>query len=301
VAAAAGRLRTRLAAGWLRLQMSDLGRGPSVDVLAISLSTTDAVGHKYGPDSREVHDNVLRLDRAMGAFLDSLFRLRDSTRIVIALTADHGVAPIPEVHFAGKPGATMRANLNPLVDRTLQALAARGASADAFDFEYGMLFADRLALRRAGVDADSLVRGFLAEARRVPGVLRADTRAALARADTVRDAIARRWMHALPPDLDVAAVVTLQPYVYWAPAGAVSTGATHGSPHDYDAHVPVLFWGRPFAPGRRREPARVVDMAPTLAHVLGVTPTERLDGRVLTSALRSAPRARSASTARAPR
>ena len=283
------------------LNALDLGRGPAVDVLAISLSTTDAVGHKYGPDSRELHDNVLRLDRAMGAFLDSLFKLRDSARVVIALTADHGVAPIPEIHFAGKPNATLRANLHPLVDRTMRALAARGASTDAFDFEYGMVFADRLALRRAGVDADSLVRAFLAEARRVPGELRADTRAALARADTVRDAIARRWLHALPPDLDVVGLVTLQPYVYWAPAGTVSTGATHGSPHDYDAHVPVLFWGQPFAPGRRREPARVVDMAPTLAHVLGVAPTERLDGRVLMSALRQARRAGTPSTARPPR
>jgi predicted AlkP superfamily pyrophosphatase or phosphodiesterase len=266
----------------------DLGRGPSTDILAVSLSTTDAVGHKYGPDSREVHDQILRLDRAMGAFLDSLFKLRDSTRIVIALTADHGVAPIPEVHFAGRPNATLRANLNPLVDRTKKALEARGAGDDAFDFEYGMVFADRLALRRAGVNADSLVRGFLVEARRVPGVLRADTRAALARADTVRDGVARRWLHSIPADLDVAGVVTLQPYVYWAPAGAVTTGATHGTPHDYDAHVPVLFWGQAFAPGRRREPARVVDMAPTLAHVLGVAPTERLDGRILTSALRPA-------------
>ena len=264
----------------------DLGRGPAPDILAVSLSTTDAVGHKYGPDSREQHDNILRLDRALGAFLDSLFKLRDSSRIVIALTADHGVAQIPEVHFAGRPGATLRANLNPLVDRTEAALKARGVPTDAFDFEYGMVFADRDLLRRARVNPDSLVRAFLAEARRVPGVLRTDTRAALAAADTVKDAIARRWLHALPPDLNVVGIVTLQPYVYWAPAGAVATGASHGSPHDYDARVPVLFWGRPFAAGRRTEVARVVDMAPTLAHVLGVEPTEKLDGHVLRSALR---------------
>ena len=281
------------------LSALELGRGPAVDVLAISLSTTDAVGHKYGPDSREIHDQVLRLDRMMGAFLDSLFKLRDSTRVVIALTADHGVAPIPEVHFAGKPNATLRANLHPLVTRTRSALEARGASADAFDFEYGMVLVDRVALRRAGVNADSLVRAFLAEARRVPGVLRVDTRAALAAADTVRDAIARRWLHAIPADLDVAGIVTLEPYVYWAPAGAVVTGASHGSPHDYDAHVPVLFWGQAFAPGRRSEPARVVDMAPTLARALGVTPTERLDGRVLTSAFRNARGPRAPATVRA--
>lgn len=272
----------------------DLGRGPAIDILAVSLSSTDAVGHRFGPDSRELHDNVLRLDRALGAFLDSLFRLRDSTRIVIALTADHGVAPIPEIHFAGRPNATLRANLHPLVNRTTAALRARGVPDAAFDFEYGMMLTDRAALRASGVDPDSLIRGFLAEARRVPGVLRADTRAALARADTTRDAIARRWLHATPPDLEVAGYVTLEPYVYWAPSGAPSTWstyATHGSPHDYDARVPVLFWGRDIRAGRRIEPARVVDMAPTLARVLGVVPTERLDGRVLDAALRPSVRA----------
>ncbi|MCU0623167.1 MAG: hypothetical protein MUF53_04800, partial [Gemmatimonadaceae bacterium] len=66
------------------------------------------------------------------------------------------------------------------------------------------------------------------------------------------------------------------------------TYATHGTPHDYDARVPVIFWGAGVAPGKRDEPARVVDMAPTLAALLGVRPLERLDGRPLSSALTAA-------------
>src|SRR5919107_3909939 len=77
------------------LRTLDLGRGPAPDLLNISLSTTDNVGHRYGPDSRELHDQILRLDRDLGAFLDQLFRERDSTRIVIALTADPGMTPLP--------------------------------------------------------------------------------------------------------------------------------------------------------------------------------------------------------------
>ena len=64
-------------------------------ILAISLSATDYIGHKYGPDSREIHDQILRLDRTLGRFLDSLYTLRDSSRVLIALTSDHGVAPLP--------------------------------------------------------------------------------------------------------------------------------------------------------------------------------------------------------------
>ena len=85
----------------------------------------------------------------------------------------------------------------------------------------------------------------------------------------------------LPPELPVEVVVTLQPYNYWGQGNA-----THGTPHDYDAHVPVLFYGPPFKPGKYDEFARVVDMAPTLAEVLGITPLERLDGHVLRSSIR---------------
>ncbi|MEO6446911.1 MAG: alkaline phosphatase family protein, partial [Gemmatimonadaceae bacterium] len=72
----------------------ELGASPGrTDLLAVSLSTTDAVGHRYGPDSRELHDQIVRVDRYLGAFIDSLYRMRDSASIVFALTSDHGVAP----------------------------------------------------------------------------------------------------------------------------------------------------------------------------------------------------------------
>src|SRR5215218_8102962 len=79
------------------LQALDLGRGPQTDLLAISLSATDYVGHRYGPDSREQHDNVLRLDRGFGTCISALFRLRDWSTIVFALTGDHGVTSFPEL------------------------------------------------------------------------------------------------------------------------------------------------------------------------------------------------------------
>jgi hypothetical protein len=112
-------------------------------------------------------------------------------------------------------------------------------------------------------------------------VQRADRWRDLATRDTVRDVIARRWLHMFPPDLPVALVVTLEPYAVFG-----SSTFTHGSPHDYDAHVPLVFYGPWFRPGRYDELARVVDAAPTLARVAGVRPAERLDGRVLVRALR---------------
>ena len=259
-----------------------LGRGPQTDLLAVSLSTTDAVGHAFGPDSREIHDQILRLDRYLGAFLDSLFVLRDSTRIVIALTADHGVQPYPAIHAARTRGAVARfVDLDPVYLRAMSALMARGLDTAAFRFEEGMVFVDRAAFARARVNADSVLTRFAEEVRKVPGA-RADLVRSLASADTVRDAVARRWLHMLPPELPVELVVSLAPYAYWQGV----TMATHGTPNDEDAHVPLIFWGAPFRAGHFTDFARVVDLAPTLAATVKVPPLERLDGRVLSRGLR---------------
>jgi predicted AlkP superfamily pyrophosphatase or phosphodiesterase len=254
-----------------------IGAGPQPDVLAVSLSTTDAIGHRYGPDSREIHDQIIRLDRALGAFLDTLFTMRDSTRVIIALTADHGVTPLPGAGVAGRPVDARRVVIDSVLARIRAGITARGVDTDAVRFQEGVLTVDRRALSRAGVNADSVARRFAVEARRVPGVARADEVKALSRADTVRDAIARRWLHTLIPGGDAAVVVTLRPYDVWGP----STIAMHGQPSDLDARVPIIFYGAPFRRGVRKESARVVDIAPTLAEVLGVPPAERLDGVVL--------------------
>jgi len=275
---------------WLTLQGAlagadamQLGKGPQTDLLAVSLSTTDGIGHKYGPDSREIHDQILRLDRYLGEFLDSLYTGRDSSRIVIALTSDHGVQPFPELHFRGQQ-TSLRVNVEPVLTSTMRALAGRGLdTALALDFEYGMVFADSMAFQRANVNLDSVLTVMATAFRAVPGVARVDRVRDLAKADTVRDAVARRWIHALPKSLPVLLLVTPRPFVYWN--GVMY--ATHGSPNDADARVPILFYGPGFARGVTRSRAvRVVDIAPTLARRLGLVPGETQDGVVLRDAFR---------------
>jgi predicted AlkP superfamily pyrophosphatase or phosphodiesterase len=259
-----------------------LGAGPQTDVLAISLSTTDAIGHRFGPDSRELHDQILRLDRVIGAFLDSLYKLRDPATVVVALTADHGVSPYPEARQTGAAAAAMHVDYwDVFVASILAPLVRRGVDTSAVRLDEGMLFVDRETLARAHIDADSLVRAFVATIRKVPGVLRVDRVRDLA-ADTTRAPIARRWSHMIPPDFPVEAVITLKPYY----VAGQPTVAMHGTPHDYDTHVPIIFFGTPFKPGKYDELARTVDIAPTLARVTATRPTERLDGHVLEKALK---------------
>lgn len=248
------------------------------DLLAVSLSATDAIGHRYGPDSKEIHDHLLRLDRYLGEFLDALTGLRGASRVVVALTADHGVAPFPELrspYYANHDA--QRVDARPVWRLVFDALRAAGIDTAAVENDDGFRVLDPAAFRRAGVAPDSIAALWVRELRRLNGVERADLIADLAHADTTRDHVARRWLHMLPLDGPVRAVVTLEPFGYWHGTNF----ATHGQPHDYDTNVPVLFWGAGIAAGRRGGEARVVDMGPTLAAWLGVTPLERLDGRPL--------------------
>lgn len=269
------------------LQEKQLGADAKrTDLLAISLSTTDAIGHKYGPDSREIHDQILRLDRYLGAFLDSLFKLRDQQRIVIALTGDHGMTPYPEVHSGRYPNQNAkRVSLEKPIAALKASLAEAGVPDSAWAFDEGVFFVrDAAAFDSVHVNADLVVRTFAAELRKVPGVMRADMFTELASANPVKDKIARRWLHMFDAGGAAKLAVTLTPYSYWASTNY----ATHGMPHDSDANVPVLFWGAGVRGGAYTDEVRTVDMAPTLAAILGIKPTETLDGVVLTKVVRGA-------------
>jgi predicted AlkP superfamily pyrophosphatase or phosphodiesterase len=261
-----------------------LGEGPATDLLAVSLSTTDAIGHAYGPDSREIHDQIVRLDRYLGAFFDTLFTLRDSTRIVVALTSDHSVTPLPSAKSRYPNQGAGKVNVRPAVGPLFQSLRDAGVDTGTFRFDDdGILYLDEAALRRRGIRLEAVARLFATEVMKIPGVLRVDRVASLATKDTTTDYVARRWLHMLPTDLNAAAVVTLKPYWYWTGVNF----ATHGSPHDSDAQVPIIFYGAGIKPGRNTRKALVVDIAPTLAEIIGVRPTEaRLDGRPLRDAIK---------------
>jgi arylsulfatase A-like enzyme len=201
---------------------------------------------------------------------------------VFALTADHGVAPIPEVRAQREHVPAVRVSINPPLRAISDRLRAAGVDTTPLGFEEGVLILNRAAIGRTKLKLDSVVNAVAVELRAVPGVQRVDLMKDLAKADTTKDYVARRWIHMIPSDFPVDLVVTLAPYAYYGD-GSVST---HGTPHDYDAHVPVVFYGPAFKSGKFTDAVKVVDIAPTLAAVIGVRPTETLDGRVRTEAIR---------------
>lgn len=257
----------------------ELGRRGTTDLLVVSLSTTDAVGHAYGPDSRELHDQVLRLDRWLGWFLDSLAALVPRDRTLLALAGDHGVTSFPEYITAVRHRPAGRVWLGDLARSVEQTLGRRYRA--RFGFDAGLLFGDVAALRAAGVDLDSLAAALAREAAARPGVARVFTPAAL-RAAPRADGEAELWRRALPDDLGWLLCATPEPGWIWSD-GTLS--AEHGSTSVEDQRVPIAFLGAGIPARRYDDAVSTTDIAPTLAALLGVRPLEPLDGRPLVQLL----------------
>jgi len=266
------------------LRQTGIGLGPRTDVMAVSFSATDVIGHAFGPDSREAHENEIRLDQTLGWFIDSVFKLRDSNSVMIALTGDHGVSPIPELareRGEAKGDQGLRVTIQEEVDAVRAGLRAAGVDTMAFEDDEQLVGIRRDLVSAAKLKPDSILDAFARAVKLVPGVYRVDRMSALRKANPDKDPIARRWVHQIPESVPVDLVITLTRYSYWS-----SIPATHGSPWDQDAHVPIIFYGRWVKPGTYTTFARTVDMAPTLAAIVGVKPTEPLDGVVLKEILK---------------
>jgi predicted AlkP superfamily pyrophosphatase or phosphodiesterase len=248
-----------------------LGARSGTDFLAISLSTTDAVGHKWGPGSREIHDQVLRLDHWLGWFLDSLATMVPLDQVAVVVSADHGVTEFPEAGNGGRMAtpAVVRALNQWAVSRYRINLGA--------NMEGGWLMADTPALAARGVNVDSLAASLAADLIRTPGVRAVYTPKSLAAAPA-SDLEAGRWRRQIPPGTSWLVAIAVAEGWVWGTSRS-STG--HGTTNLTDVRVPMLFRIPGVAPEVVSRTVRTVDIAPTLAAVLGIQPTQVVEGVVL--------------------
>jgi len=278
-----------------------LGQDDDTDVLTVSFSANDYVGHRFGPYSQEVMDVTLRTDRNIATLLDFVNARVGLANTLIALTADHGVSPIPEhaaamglgggrVPFAdvmGKIQAAISARYNPQKkspDPTADYLL-RFAEANTWRewFINNNIYFNYDALRRDGVNIEEFSNVVVAAALTVPGIARAFSRLQLLRgATSITDPIERRALHGFYPARSGDVVMVAEPFKYIAE----TINATHGSPYSYDTNVPTIIMGAGVNPGRYLEPAAPNDIAPTLSALLRITAPSNSTGRVLIEALR---------------
>lgn len=258
-----------------------LGRRSAPDLLCVSFSQIDSAGHAYGPDSHEMMDSVIRLDRVLAGLFDCLDQEVGLQHCLIVLTADHGVCPMPErvqrMSDAIPAGRIVLADVEAAARRALDAAFGSLPDHEYWFTRYNTMFHLRAsALAAKQIDAASAA---------------AVVRDALLTLDCVDRAYTRSQMLALPSDGDSAQAMirrsydprsggevfyTVRPYFF-----VQAAGSAHGSPHHYDTHVPLIWFGPGIRPGVHLERIGIDDLAPTLAALLQVPVPPQARGRRL--------------------
>ncbi len=262
------------------VEHEQLGQRGVTDMLCLSFSTNDSVGHTYGPDSHEVMDITLRTDRMLAEFLAFLDARIGLKRCTIVLTADHGAAPLPERVQAMSSGISAgRVDTGRLLKTCEAALdSAFGPlaggqrwlvpDANQFLFAAGVLAEKKV----AAVAAENVVRD---ACRTVDFVDEAYTRSAMLAGD-VKGAYAEATLLSFNRERTGDVYFRVKPY--WVDR---KTGTNHGTPYAYDVCVPLLWFGVGVKPGVYSQRVGVDDVAPTLAHILHLLPPPRSEGRQL--------------------
>ena len=257
-----------------------LGRGSATDYLALSLSTLDLVGHDFGPESHEVQDVLSSLDVTIGRLFTFLDDRLGRGEYVVALSADHGVAPIPEqATKAGlDAGRISTATISQSVEKALEPVLGPGPHVGRVIATDVYFEPQRSAAILGNAAAMKTIRDALLA---VPGLQHVFSRAEISRPgdDPLLQAIKLSYVPGRSGDIVVA------PKSGWvfSTAGGVPA-VNHGTAHPYDRRVPVILMGKHIERGTYPQAASPADIAPTLAFLAGIT-MDRAQGRVLKEAV----------------
>lgn len=258
-----------------------LGADEIADLLTISFSSNDLVGHAYGPNSHEVHDITLRTDRSLAELFSYLDRRIGLDRTLIVVTADHGVGPAPEqVEALGYGGRIEARDLREAVETTLDERFGQEKWVLA-DVNYNVYF-DESVISRLKLTTEEVENVAALALMKRKGISEVFTRTQILSGDLPRTVTAQRVVNGYHPQRNGNLVIVTMPF-YLIGEGAV---ASHGTPYGYDTHVPVIFLGSGVAAGEYHQDCSPADIAPTLAALLRVEPPSNSIGRVLAEALK---------------
>jgi hypothetical protein len=254
------------------IDAEQLGQRDTPDLLTISFSSNDSIGHTWGPDSHEVLDVTLRSDLIVRELLNHLDAKVGRGRYVLAMTADHGICPLPEVSRARGLDAG-RIAFNMLAAEAEAFLCAHyspiGGSARWFECStfYPWFYFNRALLKELKIEQAEAEAALAHWLDQQPGVKKAYTRTQLERPRPA-SADERIWKSYHPRCGDV----TVIPKPYWIFNLPFAGGTTHGTPYPYDTHVPLRVYGPGILPGVRSEPITPQATAAILAKSLGIPP-----------------------------
>jgi predicted AlkP superfamily pyrophosphatase or phosphodiesterase len=268
------------------IEVEKLGADETPDLFFVSLSSPDFIGHYYGPDSLEVADSVVRVDRALGQFLDML-QSKFGHHVTVAITSDHGVQSIPEVatalgRDAGRLNFVKPTKSKIFADfgrerRIVELAAAKRlglrttVSSPASDslirfFESPAFYFDWARIHALGLDGEKVKRVFAEEAKKIKGVAAAYTNSELMRSNDNPSPIVQSLRLGFRPDRSGDVLMVLREGYVWSSNGM---GTTHGQPVERDQHIPVMFWGAGISKGIHEEKVSALRLATTLAAIFG--------------------------------
>jgi predicted AlkP superfamily pyrophosphatase or phosphodiesterase len=259
-----------------------LGTGPATDLLVISLSANDILGHQVGPDSPQMRSMALELDRSLAEFFTFLGHQIGMANIWMALSADHGVAPLPDfaktlrLPAANLDTKALRAQINSLLSKKYAKKADY-----VLDLDYPLAWLNEQAF--AGTAAgkkESEAESDVGEVLKQVGLTGYFTKSQLARGETPATELGRRYAHSYSPEGGWYVIGIPAPFQV-----GITKGTDHATPFSYDTHVPLAFYGLAFQPGIYRTHAEPVDLVATLASLLGINAPTSATGRVLIEGL----------------
>jgi predicted AlkP superfamily pyrophosphatase or phosphodiesterase len=243
-----------------------LGADNITDLLAISLSSPDYIGHAYGPNSVEQEDDFLRLDKDLGNFLDYLDSAIGKNQYLLFLSADHGVAHIPgflnEHHIAAS-----NSDLPTLAGQLGDQLMTKFGKENLVNGIYNtQVFLNRGLIDSLGLNIEDIKNfciKFLSTQPNIARVFAIDKLGAAALNPKVKDMVANGYYPKRCGDVQII----LQPQVL---DGFLTGGTTHGLWNPYDTHIPLLFYGWNIKPGKSNKEVYITDITPTLSALLHI-------------------------------
>jgi predicted AlkP superfamily pyrophosphatase or phosphodiesterase len=258
-----------------------LGSDDRPDLLCVSFSCNDSVGHSWGPDSQEVLDVTLRADLIMRDLLNHLDSRVGRGRYMLLMTADHGVCPLPEVSRAQGREAD-RLSFAKLATEAADYLSVRFKQPEGSVrwFENAgsppFFYLNRPVLAALKLDQAEVEQTLARWLQSQVGIQRAYTRKEL-EGPRPPEEDERVWKTFYAPRCGDVTVI-LKPYYIWEMP--FEGGTTHGSPHRYDTHVPLVVFGAGVKPGARPEPVSSQSIAAIFAQALRIRQPEKAEGTV---------------------
>ena len=257
-----------------------LGQRDVPDLLLISLSCTDYVGHAFGGNSHEMVDQLIRLDRSLGDFMAALEKLVGPGNILLSLSADHAGMPLPEYRKTAQHKDARRiltqSEINPRIEALDLALQVEFKTKE--HIIQSEAFLNYAAAAASGIDSTSLERRVSDGLLKINGITDVYFRRELTSFNSQPHPYLGHYQRGYYPSRGKDFIIRPCEYCLLTTS---TTGTSHGTPYRYDTHVPILFWGMGVKAQLVARVVHTVDIAPTIAKVFGISAPSTVDGKSL--------------------